>query len=221
MCDGERGVEVLRHFPGESARWERTFWTVLPGAAASVVSRGDDPAKALALAAEMADGANPLYQEREEARRSEAQRVLAEATALVLSQRDYVTRSGESCTRLTVERVEGLTCVFTDGSTADVAAVAGGEGFEPYPRTPEASGCAGVVDDIAAETVAGALRVVGVGPDEVEVRCRNLLVTVKLENGVDAAELHGMLTELVRSALVRLVERRCGAPASERTAVQP
>ena len=45
---------------------------------------------------------------------------------------------------------------------------AGGEGFEPYPRTPEASGCTGVVDDIAAETVAGALRVVGVGPEEVE-----------------------------------------------------
>ena len=43
-------------------------------------------------------------------------------------------------------------------------------------------------------------------------------MTVKLEDGVDAAELHDVLTELVRSALARLVETRCGAPASEPTA---
>ena len=80
---------------------------------------------------------------------------------------------------------------------------------------------AGVVDDIATEAVATALRIVGVGPDEVEIGCQNVMVTVRLEDGVDAAELHDVLIELVRSALARLVETRCPVAAQEPTAGPP
>jgi len=138
MDETERMLEGPQHFPGEDPFWERAFWTALPGAAAAVAVRGDPPQKAGALAAEMAAGVALVRQQRHRARQVARRRALADATAKVLREREYTVATGGSPTRVTVDRVDGEKCHFTDGTRADVLDVAAGEGFTPVAPDPPA-----------------------------------------------------------------------------------
>src|SRR6185437_8047782 len=91
-----------------------------------------------ALAAEMAAGVALVRQQRHRARQVARRRALADATAKVLREREYTVATGGSPTRVTVDRVEGERCHFTDGTRADVLDVAAGEGFTPVAPDPPA-----------------------------------------------------------------------------------